>query len=163
MLLILFLLLIFAALFVVIYALARQQKSKPELPKVDYPFDYIGLIAFVEKADDAYILTHATLDIMPFSKFASSKASNELIEFLYRNPPKMFGSKKHRKRSWEVESYKGDSIFLKKTITHRQVKVKRGIKIKLGDDLTEYWEIAVRPNGFRVEAVQSDSDFEKEV
>lgn len=154
--------LVFVAVLYGIYFLIQQER-KSELPQRDYPFDYEALMKFVEKADDAYILTHATLDIMYFSKFASGKACNELIEFLYRNPPKMFGSRKHRRRSWDVLAHGERYVVLKKSISHRQVKVKRGMRIKLGDDMIEYWEIAVTSSGFEVQAVNSDSELEKEV
>lgn len=119
-------------------------------------FDYSALINFLEKADDAYILTHATLNIMYFSKFACSRACNDLIEFLYRNPPKMFGSRKTRQREWYIVEQLDHAITLRKSITHRQVKVKRGIKIKLGDDMTEYWEISIRPAGYQVKSIYSE-------
>ena len=147
-----------------IAVLAAIHRNRPVLTDIgNYPFDYEALIQFVERADDAYILTHATMDIMHFSKFASGKACNELIEFLYRNPPKMFGSKKHRKREWYIMAHEQKSITLKKVITHRHVKVKRGIKIKLGDEMVEYWHVAITPAGFRVNAVNADSDLEEEV
>lgn len=152
-----------AALVYVVLVTIHHQKRKSLTSNNNYSFDYTALIKFVEKADDAYILTHATLDIMYFSKFASSRVCNELIEFLYRNPPKMFGSKKFRKRDWYILDYQKNAITLKKTITHQYVKVKRGMKIKLGDDMVEYWDISIESNGFRVQAVNADSDLEEEV
>lgn len=131
--------------------------------KDDGPVDYEALIRFVEQADDAYILTHATKNIMYFSKFASSRVCNEVMEFIYRNPPKMFGARKQRQRKWSVLAMERHGATLKKTITHRPVKVKRGMKIKLGDDMVEYWDIAFTSKGFRVTAIQADSDLEKEV
>jgi len=157
---------IFAAAVIYVVRLILQEVKENKKPDHPYPFDFPALIAFANKADDAYILTHATLDIMPFSKFATGKVCNELIEFLYRNPPKMFGSKKHRKRTWTVMAYNDSLITLKKEITHRQVKVKRGMRIKLGDEMVEYWDIAVtakEPLGYKVQAVNADSHLENEV
>ncbi|WP_138755923.1 hypothetical protein [Paenibacillus sinopodophylli] len=145
----------------VVAAVHRSRKSK--VVTGEYSFDYSALITFLEKADDAYILTHETMDIMLFSKFASSRVCNDLIEFLYRNPPKMFGSRKHRQRNWNIIEYSQHEISIKKTIMHRHVEIKRGMKIKLGDDMVEYWDIAITSGGFRIHAINADSALEEEV
>ncbi|RJX39137.1 hypothetical protein D3P09_16730 [Paenibacillus pinisoli] len=157
--LIILILAVFAAAIIYVVRLVLQEVKENKKPDHPYPFDFPALIAFANKADDAYILTHATLDIMPFSKFATGKVCNELIEFLYRNPPKMFGSRKHRMRTWTVMEYDAARVVLKKEITHRQVKVKRGMRIKLGDEMVEYWDIAMDAGsdpGFVIQEMNAD-------
>lgn len=111
------------------------------------------LYEFLEKADDAYILTHETAEISCFSKFANSSVCNEVLEAIYKNPAKMFGTRNYRDRTWSVIEQRRNEMILRKEIVHRAIEVKKGISITLGDHLIEYWKISLKPSGFLVEEV----------
>jgi hypothetical protein len=108
------------------------------------------LIDFLEKADDAYILTHETIEISYFSKYASNAVCNEILEAIYKNPAKLFGTKNYRTRTWSIVEQEQDVIVLRKEIFHRNIEVKKGIHIALGDEIIEEWRISLGPNGFLI-------------
>ncbi|MDQ0885063.1 hypothetical protein QFZ81_000151 [Paenibacillus sp. V4I9] len=111
------------------------------------------LFEFLEKADDAYILTHEAIEISFFSKYATSHVCNEVMESIYKNPAKLFGTKKYRERIWCVMQQQKNEIVLRKEISHKRIKVRKGIKVALGDDMVEYWTISHGADGFLVEDV----------
>lgn len=111
------------------------------------------LIVFLEKADDAYILTHETIEISYFSKYVSNNACLGVLEAIYKNPPLLFGTKRYRKRSWSYIKQDKNGILLQKKITHTQIEVKKGIKIALGDEIVEVWRISFNLKVFTVEDI----------
>ncbi|GFN30947.1 hypothetical protein [Paenibacillus xylaniclasticus] len=115
-----------------------------------------SLLDYLEKADDAYILTHHTADIAYFSQFASNEVCNEVMDWIWKNPRRMFGTKKHRIRRWQMLQMGGDSIIVRKELTHYPVKARRGIRVSLGDDLIELWELSIRAGNYRVEAIKQE-------
>lgn len=112
-----------------------------------------SLLDYLEQADDAYILTHDTENIAHFSKFASNEVCHEVMDWIWKNPRRMFGTKKHRIRKWEVVELGGDTIVVRKELSHRPVKVRRGMRFSLGDAFVELWELSFRRGDYRVEAI----------
>ncbi|WP_268624624.1 hypothetical protein [Paenibacillus alvei] len=142
-----FLLTVLVGCLALLYILARsQRKSIPDHISSD-------VYDFLERADDAYILTHESIEISYFSQYATSTLCNEILESIYKNPPKMFGTRKYRVRTWSVLTYEDQGVLLRKELTHIPIKVRRGIKVALGDDMVEFWKISFLSNGYRVEEV----------
>ncbi|WP_115995637.1 hypothetical protein [Cohnella lupini] len=111
------------------------------------------LYDFLEEADDAYILTHQTAEISSFSKYASNSVCNEVLEGIYKKPAKMFGTKNYRDRTWTVIDRQEDEIVLRKEIAHRSIKVKKGIRLTLGDHMIELWTVSLHSRGYLIEEV----------
>jgi len=111
------------------------------------------LFHFLEQADDAYILTHETLEIRFFSPYATNSVCNEIMEAIYQKPPKMFGTRRFRRRSWSIVKHNGSDIVVRKEIVHKPIVMKKGIRVALGDDMVELWTIACNAHGFVVKQV----------
>lgn len=126
--------------------LAAKRSSRPDNISPE-------LYEFLEQADDAYILTHESAEISCFSKYANSSVCNEVIEAIFKNPAKMFGTKNNRERTWSLIGQYSNEILVRKEITHSPIEVKRGIRITLGDHMVEVWKVSSGPRGFLVEDV----------
>lgn len=134
---------------VVIILLSTKKTSKSDN---QVPIDK-ELLLFLEKADDAYIKTHETVDIQYFSKFATHSLCNQVLDDIHKKPPKMFGIAKHRERKWRLVTEEKNEFTFEKNITHRHIQVKKGIIITLGDDMNEVWLVSNSPKGFLVRDV----------
>ncbi|MBO9596304.1 MAG: hypothetical protein J7559_00550, partial [Cohnella sp.] len=67
--------------------------------------------------------------------------------------PKMFGTGSLRIRTWRV-CKEGDGYYLiRKSITHRTVLAKQGMRLALGDDMEETWKVSVSSDGYIVDDV----------
>jgi hypothetical protein len=141
------------ALMAIAFSLLLRPKAKQRESSKSDALDSKALMLFLEKADDAYILTHEAVDISFFSKFASTRVCNQIIDDIHKKPPKLFGTKNYRHRRWSVISQEKDKITVQKEITHKHIEVKRGIRVALGDDMIESWCITLNPNGFCIEEV----------
>jgi hypothetical protein len=111
------------------------------------------LLDFLEKADDAYILTYETSEIMYFSKYASSAVCHQVLDAIHKNSDRLFGTKKYRKRTWSIIEQKKNEILLRKVVTQKKIEVKYGIKVALGDEIIETWRVSLNPSGYLVEDV----------
>jgi|GEM_PF-1334958 len=133
----------------------RAPRFKPFIEGAP-PSISIFLLDYLERADDAYILTHDTENIAHFSKFASNEVCHEVMDWIWKNPRRMFGTKKHRIRKWQVVELGGDTIVVLKELTHWPVSVRRGMRFSLGDALVERWELSIREGHYRVEAISPE-------
>jgi hypothetical protein len=108
------------------------------------------LLEFLENADDAYILAHETTEIGRFSRFAAGEVCHELLEGIFKNPPKMFGTRKYRRRRWSVIEHDPDWMVIRKQVYHVPVKASKGIYVALGDEMEEIWTISCLERGYRI-------------
>ncbi|MFB9277194.1 hypothetical protein [Cohnella cellulosilytica] len=108
------------------------------------------LFGFLEEADDAYILAHETTQIGRFGKYATETVCHGLMESIYKNPSRMFGTRKYRRRSWNVVAHDPEWIVVCKRLSHVPVNLGKGIHTALGDDSVEIWTIARLENGYRI-------------
>lgn len=111
------------------------------------------LYRFLEYADDGYILAHETNQISYFSPYASATVCHAVMDRIHHGSSKMFGTRSLRIRTWRV-CKAGDGYFLiRKSITHKTVEAKQGLRIALGDDMEETWKVSVRSTGYIVDEV----------
>jgi len=132
------------------YRKSVRQRSSPE--RCDLISD--DLLEFLEQADDAYILSHLMFQIEAFSPYATGAVCNALLDDMYRKPPRMFGTKKYRRRHWSVVEHHPDWLIVRKRLTHEKVKAGRGIYIALGDDMEELWTVSRLADGYLISNVQ---------
>ncbi|MCD1257390.1 hypothetical protein B5M42_000885 [Paenibacillus athensensis] len=137
-------------LFLFYYAARSQEKEQAS----EIPQAVTGeLLHFLEKADDAYILTHETLEIRFFSRYATNLVCNEIMEAIYQKPPKMFGTRRFRHRSWSIVTQNGSELVVRKELVHKPIVMKKGIRVALGDDMVELWTITCHTHGFIIKQV----------
>jgi len=108
------------------------------------------LLAFLEQADDAYMLAHMTACMNDFGRYAAGTVCHVLMDDLFKKPPKMFGTRKHRRRSWSVVAHDPQWILVRKRLWHEPVKAGRGFYIPLGDEMEECWTIVCRADGYQI-------------
>lgn len=108
------------------------------------------LLDFLEKADDAYILAHESTQIGKFGKYATEEVCHEMMESIFKNPSRMFGTRKSRRRTWNVVAHDPEWVVVRKQLAHAPVKIGRGVYVALGDDVEEIWTIACSPDGYRI-------------
>ena len=111
------------------------------------------LFRFLEYADDGYILAHETNQISFFSPYASPAVCHAVMDRIHHGPPKMFGTRSLRIRTWRVCKADDGCYLIRKSITHRTVLAKQGMRIALGDDMEETWKVSVRSDGYIVDDV----------
>jgi hypothetical protein len=111
------------------------------------------LLRFLEYADDGYILAHETNQISYFSPYASTAVCHAVMDRIQHGTSKMFGTSSLRIRTWSVCKVGDGYYILRKSITHRTVLAKQGMRLALGDDMEETWKVTVRPDGFIVDDV----------
>lgn len=110
-----------------------------------------SLIEFLEKADDAYITTNQTNRNSPFCEFATNRVCNDVMDVIRSSPPKLFGTKAYRNRKWTFIGEEGNRIKVRKDITYKNIEVKKGIQISIGDNLQEYWTVLRMGDNYVVE------------
>jgi hypothetical protein len=137
----------------VCYVYLRPAKQAEDILYCGSDHVFAGLLEFLTEADEAYIRTHETSEIQYFSKFAAHSACHEVMETIFKKPPLLFGVKKHRRRTWTVLEEGEEGILLRKELTHIPVKIKRGLRMPLGDRLIETWRVSFQESGFLVEEV----------
>lgn len=97
-----------------------------------------ALFAFVEEADEKYILAFICKNIDVFSGYCTIPCAQEVQNRILYYEERNFGLPDKRKRKWTIMKAEDDSIILRKELTHgREVKT----RFTTGDDMVEYWRI----------------------
>lgn len=137
------------------FARLRRGKSSAACPeRCDLISD--ALLAFLEQADDAYIASHHARRMDAFSRYATGALCNALLDGIFKKPPRMFGTRKYRRRRWRIVQHDPDWVVVHKQLWHLPVKVTGGIYVALGDEMEEWWTIAVREDGFKVVDIRDE-------
>ncbi|THF73920.1 hypothetical protein [Cohnella fermenti] len=149
-------------LLIAIYTLHRIRSCPPEPKLFGWPeSDSAQLLAFLEAADNAYILTHLRKEISYFSKYAAHSVCNEVIDWIFKNPPKMFGTPRSRTRTWTVLDRDPERLIVRKQVLQHQIEVRRGMKVALGDDMVELWNVSRSSGGYLVTEVSAEPQTNK--
>ena len=138
--------LVFSGLLIVVPLILIKSPVKSSKREVGYK----GLIDFLEEADDAYILSHQTKQISYFSRYACDSVCTDLLDLMRSQESKLFGTKSYRERTWSVLSEEGESILVKKELTHKHVKIRKGVHVAIGEDMKEHWRIRRVKDSFTV-------------
>jgi hypothetical protein len=124
---------------VILYELIKHMKAEEKIPTKT-------LMQFLEEADEAYIFAHQARQINPFIKYANSTVCDNILDDIRRhnNDPKLFGTKAYRERKWKIISASSNTVTVQKDLTHKHVKIQRGVQVAIGDDMHEIWKVSIR-------------------
>lgn len=99
------------------------------------------LLEFLNKASEAYIQSFTERQMKYLSKYVSDEVIRELLPTLKQDDILFIGTPKYRETVFTIIVDDNSTLKVKRELHHKNVELKRGIKMALGDDLTEIWEI----------------------
>ena len=112
------------------------------------------LFKFLEEADDAYIDMYIDKNVSYFADYATEKLCDALEEVIIQPDAKLFSTKSCRIRRWQVLSEINNIIKVRKDVVHELVTVAKGVKLPMGDDVAEVWDIMRSNKGFIVSSIR---------
>lgn len=109
------------------------------------------LIRFLDQADDAYIEAYQRSNIEYFLPFCTIPLAMDLNNRILYCNDKVFGTKDHRKRSWQILEIRDKALIVQKDVTFSRIK-ERGKKsfYDYADPIHEVWKIGYSPSRFQV-------------
>lgn len=120
----------------------KEQSSQPGSGK---------LVGFLSDADDAYMLAFEARNIKPFAQYADPAVCTAILQEILSGEDRFFGVAKLRQREWKVTLDDGRTVQAIKLVSHKPVKVGRGVSIPLGDTIKQVWDVRVDgKNKFKV-------------
>lgn len=120
--------------------LSRKRRVPPADEKNTAPlaWNQAALFAFLEEADEKYMLAFIAKSIDVFAGCCTIPCAQEVQNRILYYEERNFGLPGKRKRKWTIVKAEDSSILLKKELTHaRDAKT----RITTGDNITEYWKI----------------------
>ena len=101
------------------------------------------VVSFLDKADDAYMLSFESKNVKPLSVYADPAVCTAVLAEILSGEDRYFGASKLRKRSWEVLLDDGRKVRAIKHVGHESINCGHGMCIPLGDRETQVWDISV--------------------
>jgi hypothetical protein len=97
---------------------------------------------FLERADEAYLLTFKQMDMSYFAKFASRNLYMMIYRSLTSERSWVGVSNKFKKVTWTmIEQDKEGSFLASKDTIFDKVNVSRQLKLSVADDYRELWGV----------------------
>lgn len=127
---------IVVGILLVILLLASRSPSKKLYSGISQ-----DLYDFLEAADNAYIQMYQSKSIKTFTPYASRELLYNLADMLPEADLRLFGSDKYRRREWLLVDNSSVFFRVKKQVTYKNIELRSGIKVALGDDMEEVWTV----------------------